>query len=115
TEDVKQDIQQLLSIDDNNCIVTGFSRDNLSFHLVKGQNKLQYVKQYIDVHRHDAGIIYTATRKQTDTLYNQLADKDVSVYKYHAGLSEAERQAAQQAFIQEDKAIMIATNAFGMG
>src|SRR5699024_6599339 len=70
---------------------------------------------FIDVHRNDAGIIYTATRKQTDTLYNQLVDKDIVVYKYHAGLSEEERQKAQQAFIQEDKALMIATNAFGMG
>lgn len=115
TEAVKKDIQQLLQIEDANCISTGFARDNLTFHLVKGQNKQRFLMQYLHAHEGTSGIIYTATRKQTDTLYEQLRAADFPVYKYHAGLSEVERKEAQQAFIHEDHAIMIATNAFGMG
>src|SRR5699024_9635477 len=61
------------------------------------------------------GIIYTATRKQADQLHNFLKDKHDIVLKYHAGLNEDERQHAQNAFIHSDNAIIIATNAFGMG
>src|SRR5699024_3796356 len=60
-------------------------------------------------------IIYTATRKQTDSLYERFVDSDLAVAKYHAGLSEEERQEAQNDFIHDKKTIMIATNAFGMG
>lgn len=66
-------------------------------------------------HKLEPGIIYTATRKQTDTLYSQLQRTGISVSKYHAGLSEAERKQAQSDFIHDQTSIMIATNAFGMG
>src|SRR5699024_2804550 len=56
-----------------------------------------------------------ATRKQTDALYDYLAKRGLSVAKYHAGMPEEERKQAQSAFIHDEKAIIIATNAFGMG
>ncbi|MCG1029194.1 DNA helicase RecQ [Virgibacillus halodenitrificans] len=113
TEEVISDIQQLLHI--NHVINTGFERENLSFHVVKGKDKATYVRSFIDEHKEESGIIYTATRKQADSLFDQLTRRGVNVAKYHAGLSEQERKEAQSAFIHDEKSIMVATNAFGMG
>ena len=115
TDEVISDIQKLLHIANENVINTGFERENLSFHIVKGKDKSTYIRSFLDEHREESGIIYTATRKQADTLYDQLEKRGVSVSKYHAGLSEMERKEAQAAFIHDEKSVMIATNAFGMG
>ncbi|MFC7747894.1 DNA helicase RecQ [Lentibacillus kimchii] len=115
TSDVIADIQTLLQIDSEHVIKTGFERDNLAFHIVKGKNKPTYVQSFLTEHPEESGIIYTATRKQADTLKDQLEKRGFSVAKYHAGLTEDERKQAQAAFIHDDKTIMIATNAFGMG
>lgn len=115
TEEVIFDIQALLDIDDQHLINTGFERENLSFHIVKGRDEPTYIRSFLKEHQHESGIIYTATRKQADSLYEQLRRQDINVAKYHAGLSEDERKEAQSAFIHDEKSLMIATNAFGMG
>lgn len=115
TETVSNDIKTLLKIKDDYVVKTGFERKNLNFHLIKGQNKNDYIEQLIQDRSDDSIIIYTATRKQTDTLYNHFNNLNLSVAKYHAGLSEKERKEAQNNFIFDKKTIMIATNAFGMG
>lgn len=115
TEDVIADIQALLNIRADCVINTGFERENLSFHLVKGKDKQSYIRSFIKEHEDESGIIYAATRKQVDALYDQLSKRDIAVEKYHAGLSETERKRAQNAFIHDEKSLMIATNAFGMG
>lgn len=115
TEEVISDIQELLNINDTNVVNTGFERENLSFHIVKGKDKSSYIRLFLEEHSDESGIIYTATRKQTDTLHDQLSRRGIAVAKYHAGLSEEERKQAQSAFIHDEKSIMIATNAFGMG
>lgn len=115
TEEVIHDIQELLYIADDHVVNTGFERENLSFHLVKGKDKQSYIRSFLEEHREESGIIYTATRKQADALYDQLTKRGISVSKYHAGLTEQERKEAQAAFIHDEKSIMIATNAFGMG
>ncbi|MDY7045850.1 DNA helicase RecQ [Virgibacillus sp. M23] len=113
TEEVIFDIQQLLHI--NHVVNTGFERDNLSFHVIKGKNKSSYIRSFLQERGTESGIIYTATRKQADSLYDQLERRGYSIAKYHAGLSEQERQHAQSAFIHDEKQLMVATNAFGMG
>ncbi|WP_404456048.1 DNA helicase RecQ [Virgibacillus necropolis] len=115
TEDVISDIQTLLHVEDDHVINTGFERDNLAFHIVKGKDKPSYVRSFLSERKNESGIIYTATRKQADTLYDQLTTKGFSVAKYHAGMSEDDRKKAQAAFIQDEIQVMIATNAFGMG
>src|SRR5690606_18223106 len=62
-----------------------------------------------------SGIIYAATRKEVDRLHHYLQRQGLTVGKYHAGLSEAERIASQERFIYDDVSLMVATNAFGMG
>ena len=115
TEEVIADIQDMLHIANQHVVHTGFERSNLSFHLVKGRDKQAYLRSFLQEHHEESGIIYTATRKQVDSLYEQLANRGLQVAKYHAGLSEQERKEAQSAFIHDEKQIMIATNAFGMG
>ncbi len=115
TGEVISDIQQLLQIEANHVVKTGFERDNLSFHVIKGRDKFSYVREFLTKRKQESGIIYTTTRKQTDTLYDRLKGQGFSVEKYHAGLSEIERKDAQNAFIHNEETIMIATNAFGMG
>lgn len=115
TEEVIEDIKGLLNVENNHVINTGFERENLSFHIVKGKNKPTYIQSFLNKHQDESGIIYTATRKQADSLYDQLSKMGITVAKYHAGLSEEERKQAQAAFIHDEKAVMIATNAFGMG
>lgn len=113
TETVISDIQNLLHIE--HVVNTGFERENLAFHVVKGKDKATYIRSFLEEHLEESGIIYTATRKQADTLYEQLTKRGVSVAKYHAGLPEYERKNAQAAFIHDEISVMIATNAFGMG
>lgn len=115
TAEVISDIQGLLNIDNEHLINTGFERENLSFHIVKGKDKPTYIRSFLNEHPDESGIIYTATRKQADGLYEQLSKRGINVAKYHAGLSEEGRKQAQAAFIHDEKAVMIATNAFGMG
>src|SRR5699024_10791356 len=115
TKDVKEDIQQLLHIQDNHVVQTGFERSNSHFHLVKGRDKTSYVEQFLRERKDESGIIYAATRKQVDTLYKRLHGKGYNVAKYHAGLDEQSRQKAQNAFIHDECQVIIATNAFGMG
>ncbi|TRM10837.1 DNA helicase RecQ [Lentibacillus cibarius] len=115
TAEVIADIQSLLSIDDDHVVKTGFERKNLAFHVVKGKNKQTYIKSFMKAHKHESGIIYTATRKQADALAEQFERWGLAAAKYHAGLTEDERKAAQSAFIHDEKTVMIATNAFGMG
>ncbi|MFS0673227.1 DNA helicase RecQ [Ornithinibacillus sp. 179-J 7C1 HS] len=115
TEEVIADIQELLTIEKPNVINTGFARDNLAFHIVKGKDRTSYIRAFLEEHKEESGIIYTATRKQADTLFDQLSSRGMEVAKYHAGMSEQARKQAQAAFIHDEKPIMIATNAFGMG
>lgn len=115
TPEVAQDIRETLGISSENTVITGFARDNLSFQLIKGADKKQYILKYLKQHANDSGIIYTATRKTVDELHRFLQSTGFEVAKYHAGLSEDERKIAQEHFVKDDVGIMVATNAFGMG
>src|SRR5699024_9865336 len=115
TESVISDIQNLLNIREDSTVITGYKRENLHFHLIKGRDSSTYIDNFLKERKNESGIIYTATRKQADQLHNFLKNKHDIVLKYHAGLNEDERKHAQNAFIHSDNTIIIATNAFGMG
>jgi ATP-dependent DNA helicase RecQ len=115
TDDVKRDIVKLLGLRDPHLFVTGFDRPNLAYTVVRGENKLNFVLQYLADHPTQSGIIYAATRKEVDRLTEVLARKGYAVGKYHAGMKDAERNAMQEAFIYDNIRVMVATNAFGMG
>ncbi|MGG0177636.1 DNA helicase RecQ [Gottfriedia acidiceleris] len=115
TPQVKSDICNQLGIIEETTIITGFERENLSFKVIRGQNRLDYICNYIKQNKNESGIIYAATRKEVDNVTNKLKNLGISVGKYHAGLSDAERSKQQDAFLQDNINVMVATNAFGMG
>ncbi|HET6871820.1 MAG TPA: DNA helicase RecQ [Sporolactobacillaceae bacterium] len=115
TPQVTQDICELLAIRESSVVQTGFGRDNLFFQVIKGQDSRKYIVQYLKKNTSESGIIYAATRKRVEQLYQFLKEKGFKVGKYHAGLSEKEKITEQEAFLYDEVTVMIATNAFGMG
>ncbi|MCZ2258030.1 DNA helicase RecQ [Sporosarcina sp. G11-34] len=115
TPTVREDICAQLGITDDNTVMTGFERANLSFSVVKGQDREKFVKDYVKKNEGEAGIIYAATRKAVDQVHDTLQKNGVAVAKYHAGLSDEERQLGQDRFLNDEVTVMVATNAFGMG
>ncbi|MFC0270794.1 DNA helicase RecQ [Metabacillus herbersteinensis] len=115
TKEVTKDISSLLDIEEQHTFLTGFSRENLTFSILKGENKRDYILRYIKENPNQAGIIYAATRKEVNELHQFLSKQQVKVGKYHAGLTEEERNTVQEQFQFDNLSVMVATNAFGMG
>ena len=115
TETVREDIVCTLGLQNPFTLVNGFDRENLFFQVEKPKNKEQYILKYISEHSGDSGIIYCATRKNVDNIYELLKSKGISVGKYHAGMSAEERKKMQDDFVFDYTSIVVATNAFGMG
>ncbi|WP_238917512.1 DNA helicase RecQ [Clostridium sp. YIM B02555] len=115
SEEVREDIINLLKLKNPKVFITGFDRENLLINVVKNGNKKEYLFQYIENNKEVSGIIYAATRKEVDLVYEMLNAKGYKVAHYHAGLSENTRKENQENFIYDQANIMVATNAFGMG
>lgn len=115
TERVKEDIACVLGLQQPKTLVTGFDRKNLYFAVESPRRKDDYVMDYIRGRQDESGIIYCATRKNVDTLYQKLQAAGVLATRYHAGLSGGERRQNQEDFIYDKTPVMVATNAFGMG
>lgn len=116
TDVVKNDIIKLLKLDNPFVKITSFNRENLYFSVQTPENKLKYIIDFLENnHKNTSGIIYCATRKNVDVLYEKLSSYDYKVSKYHAGMTEKTRATSQNDFIYDRTDIMIATNAFGMG
>ena len=115
TEEVRNDISCVLKLRDPKTVVTGFDRENLYFEVVESRKKDEYVLTYIKAHPADSGIIYCATRKNVDSLYEMLIGEGIPVAKYHAGMSSEDRIENQKDFIYDKSPVIVATNAFGMG
>ncbi len=115
TENVKEDIVCVLGLREPYVLVTGFDRKNLYFAVETPAGKDRYVRDYIREHDQESGIIYCATRKNVDRLYDRLLAEGVPAARYHAGLDSEERRQSQEDFIYDKSPVMIATNAFGMG
>lgn len=115
TPEVVDDIVQSLSLHNTNVFRNGFDRPNLTYTVTRVADKKIYMQQWIAGRHKEAGIIYAATRKDVDAIYEYLHKNGVSVGKYHAGLSDKERNDAQEKFLFDDVRVMVASNAFGMG
>ncbi|HDR4724347.1 DNA helicase RecQ [Bacillus cereus group sp. Sample62] len=115
TPQVREDICNTLGINQENTIMTTFERENLSFSVIKGQDRNAYLADYIRQNQKESGIIYAATRKVVDQLFEDLMKAGVSVSKYHAGMSDNDRNEQQELFLRDEVSVMVATSAFGMG
>lgn len=115
TKEVKEDIIDILMLRNPALITTGFDRQNLYFGVMALKDRYGAVKNYLECHPGDSGIIYCLTRKNVEEVCGQLDRDGFSVTRYHAGLGDEERKSNQEDFIYDRKAVMVATNAFGMG
>jgi len=115
TKYVENDIKTLLGLDHANVYVTGFDRPNLSFSVVRTPKRMDYVVHYVRQHANENGIIYCATRKDVDRVYENLTRAGIKVGHYHGGLSDEVRREMQNAYADDKLQVMVATNAFGMG
>lgn len=115
TPEVKTDIINLLGLKQPNIFVTGFDRPNLYFSVLRGEVKDKFVIDYVKKHQDEAGIIYVGTRKDVDALQVLLEIKGIKAGRYHAGMTDEERNQMQEDFLYDNLSVMVATNAFGMG
>lgn len=115
TKEVRDDIIDLLMLQEPYVKTTGFDRSNLFFEVQSPGNKYETVREYVSNHRTESGIIYCLTRRLVEEVCEKLTKDGFQVTRYHAGLSDAERRSNQDDFIYDRSRIMVATNAFGMG
>ncbi|KMY52347.1 DNA helicase RecQ [Peribacillus loiseleuriae] len=112
---VKEDICRTLDIDLDHQFSTGFARSNLTFSVMKDENRAQFLMRYLEKNHSESGIIYASTRKDVDRISQKLANTGIKAGRYHAGMNEEERTRQQDAFLKDDITVMVATSAFGMG
>lgn len=115
TAQVRDDIIEILKLQNAKIMTTGFDRSNLFFAVQTPKDKYRTALEFIRAHEKESGIIYCLTRKVVEEVCEKLMKDGFSVTRYHAGLSDEERRKNQDDFIFDRCRIMVATNAFGMG
>ena len=112
---VEEDMKRSLGLKDAVIFRTGLDRPNLSFRVISGVNRKDFIGKYIKNHKKESGIIYCATRKAVDEIHGWLEENRIPAGRYHAGMDDEERRKAQEDFSFDRSRVMVATNAFGMG
>lgn len=115
TPEVERDIQSQLSMAAPFMVKASFDRPNLTLSFQERDDEMNQLTDFLARHKTSSGIVYTATRRAVDETYAYLCQGGYSVGKYHAGMADEARGAAQRRFIHDDVKIMVATLAFGMG
>ena len=115
TKRVREDIERILQLQNPLKIVTGFDRPNLNFEVLHPRNKAATLRSLIDARPGQNGIVYCATRKSVESICQELQTAGIRATRYHAGLPDEERRKNQEDFLYDRYAVMVATNAFGMG
>ena len=115
TEEVEENIQELLNIKNNAVFKTSVKRENLKLSVNGTYQREQFILSYIKERLGQSGIIYVSTRAEVEKLSVYLTDNEVENVIYHGGLGKNERNENQQKFVSDEVKIVIATNAFGMG
>ena len=112
---VRQDIAEQLGLKQPQFLVGSFDRRNLIYRVVRRSQGFQHVLQVLERHRGEAGIVYCITRRDVETTCRALCEIGYRALSYHAGMTDQERQRNQQAFMDEQCDVIVATVAFGMG
>ena len=115
TRTVRDDIIRLLKLRSPSVVATGFDRKNLFFEVRRPKDKYEEIRTLMQKFSSRSGIIYCATRKNVEMVCQRLSEEGYAATRYHAGLTDAERRDNQDAFLYDRAAVMVATNAFGMG
>lgn len=115
TQRVREDIIGQLGLRQPAVAVSSFDRPNLTYRVQPQRDIVAQIREVIDRHRGSGGIVYCLRRSDVEALTQALRDAGCSVGGYHAGMSDADRHAVQDAFLREQVDVVIATVAFGMG
>ena len=115
TQPVRDDIVQQLGLQNAEQLVGSFDRPNLVYRVVRKSDVLKQVRQVIDSHPGESGIVYCISRREVDEIAEALSRAGYRARPYHAGLSDADRHKHQDEFLNDDAEIVVATVAFGMG
>jgi ATP-dependent DNA helicase RecQ len=118
TEPVRKDIAHQLALQDPELLVGNFDRPNLTYRILPRRDLFAQIQDVLDRHKDEAGIIYCLRKKDVDEITATLnATKSLGrkAIGYHAGMTPVQRKKAQEAFIEEEADLIVATIAFGMG
>jgi ATP-dependent DNA helicase RecQ len=115
TPEVRDDIARVLLMKDPQVFVAGFDRPNLFLEVLNVSGEDQKRRASVALAKEGSGIIYCSTRKQAEGLHQGLTTHHVDAVLYHAGMTDDARREAQEAFMSRERAVAVATNAFGMG
>lgn len=117
TARVRGDISELLELRSPELQITGFDRPNLHFASLEltPKQRERWLLGYLREHPKDSGIVYAVTRKNVEKICSALCEQGIPARAYHAGMSDKARTEAQEAFVNDDALVLVATTAFGMG
>lgn len=115
TPEVEKDIMTQLTMKNPLMIKGSFDRPNLMIRITPKTSPGEQILSFLKTRKDQSGIIYAATRKNVDKLFESLKNQGFSLGKYHAGLSDQERNSSLHDFIHDKTQLMVATVAFGMG
>ena len=118
TESVRGDIAEQLALRAPELLVGNFDRPNLTYRILPRRDLFAQIGEVLDRHKNEAGIIYCLRRKDVDEItatLNATASLGRKAIGYHAGMTPDQRRKAQEAFIEEEADLIVATIAFGMG
>lgn len=115
TPHVRDDIVRELGLREPEVLVGSFDRPNLVYRVRRRSDLMRQLREVVDRHPNEPGIIYAIRRTDVEEIAAQLASLGYAALPYHAGLSDEERHRHQDAFINDRCRIIVATVAFGMG
>jgi len=111
----QREIAERLQLEDARRFVSSFDRPNIRYTVVQKEQTRVQLRDFLSVHRGEAGIVYCLSRKKVEQTAAMLAELGFDALPYHAGLDAAVRAANQRRFLREDGVVIVATIAFGMG
>lgn len=112
----RNDISMQLCLNNPNIFVSSFDRPNINYMILERNDEISQLNDFIKTyHKNDTGIVYCLSRDKVDRVTTQLKKLKYNAISYHAGLSKEVRSANQALFNTEEKVIVVATIAFGMG
>jgi ATP-dependent DNA helicase RecQ len=115
TPEVEQDILTQLLLEEPFKIKASFNRPNLKILVKPKTESFGQLKEFVDLHPNESGIVYASKRKHVDETYEKLRAAGFKLGKYHAGMPDQERTSVQHEFVYGELNMMVATMAFGMG
>ncbi|HVI58205.1 MAG TPA: DNA helicase RecQ [Luteimonas sp.] len=111
----QREIAERLQLEDASRFVSSFDRPNIRYTVVQKDNGSRQLRNFLDAHRGEAGIVYCLSRNKVEKTAAALREAGFDALPYHAGMDAALRAANQRRFLREEGVVIVATIAFGMG